>query len=105
MAARGMGAIVPATGATGMTPVAAVGGKANSPIGKVCVHWCQLACSFGVGHHVSSCIDSFSPCNEVYRHAVHELPLHREWSGSDWMRLRIDTSLVPALPDARAWRR
>lgn len=36
MAARGIGAIVPATGATGMAPIAAVGGKANSPIGKVC---------------------------------------------------------------------
>jgi dolichyl-diphosphooligosaccharide--protein glycosyltransferase len=29
-----MGAIVPATGATGMAPIAAVGGKANSPVGK-----------------------------------------------------------------------
>lgn len=35
MAARGMGAIVPATGATGAMPIAAVGSKAASPIGKV----------------------------------------------------------------------
>ena len=35
MAARGMGAIMPATGAAGPAPVAAVGSKANSPIGKV----------------------------------------------------------------------
>jgi hypothetical protein len=77
MAARGMGAIVPATGAAGMTPVAAVGGKANSPIGKVCLCLCRLACSFRVGHHASSCIDGFSRCGEIKRLATHELPTAR----------------------------
>lgn len=35
MAARGMGAIMPTSGATGPAPVTAVGEKANTLIGKV----------------------------------------------------------------------
>lgn len=68
MAARGMGAIVPATGATGMAPIAAVGGKTNSPIGKVCLGLCCLACSCGMGNHVSSCIEAgFSTLQECLK--------------------------------------
>ena len=77
MAARGMGAIVPATGATGMAPIAAVGGKANSPIGRVCLRLCHLASCFEIGHHLSSCIYSSSACHEVWCHVLHELPAAR----------------------------
>jgi hypothetical protein len=90
MAARGMGAIVPATGATGMAPIAAVGGKANSPIGKVCPCLCCLASSFEMAIICQATLTAPAPASELLQcGARHEVVTTRWRPKSAWMYLRM----------------